>query len=495
MAELQTNETPDIAPELAELRKPPKAFTIPAAPELTGLSTGIGSGMPGVPEDFVTARARFKTPADVSTEQASMLQRQGKLEQDIGVAQQAVKQYEAESRADIATQEREAAQRVEQNLDVVREKFPYKEFHPTKDNIESISTLFGLIGVIGAALGGSGKMSAVTSLNAMGGMMKGWQLGRADLWKKEKDEFDKGMLRVKAILEDAYKDADRAMKTLAYNRSEAEALAAQSAAKLGGQVGKQILAKQGIEPYVKYLTSVKQDLTEAEKRASEEKKFKAEQSFRDRQLALKERQTQAMEAKGQQGGFLKAGAKIAEGYTADIVLKNDLQGLIQDLQNPKLNQLLKQYRVEAFLTEEGKVLNQLLSSEIPPELLQFLTKVRDIRNNYYLNISGKAVTGGEALRSYGAVPQPGDDAQGMLNKIGGMEKRINDSIQVKRQLYRLPEINIKQGAQTNLVPGQDYLKEDAQTQRRSFASLQEAEAANLPAGTKITINGRNATVE
>jgi uracil-DNA glycosylase len=65
------------------------------------------------------------------------------------------------------------------------------------------------------------------------------------LWKKEKDEFDKGMLKVKAVLEDAYKDADRAMKTLAYNRQEAEALANQSAAKLGGQVGKQILAKQG----------------------------------------------------------------------------------------------------------------------------------------------------------------------------------------------------------------------------------------------------------
>jgi hypothetical protein len=153
-------------------------------------------------------------------------------------------------------------------------------------------------------------------------------------------------------------------------------------------------------------------------------------------------------AKAQQGGFLKPGAKVTEGYTADVILKNDLQGLSQDLKNPKLIQQLKQYRVEAFLTEEGKVLNQLLASEIPPDLLQFLTKVRDIRNNYYLNISGKAVTGGEALRSYGAVPQPGDDAQGMLNKVGGMAKRIDDSIQLKRQLYGLPEINLREGART-----------------------------------------------
>lgn len=320
-----TPETPDIAPELVELRKPPKAFTVPAAPELTGLSTEIGSGMPGVPKDFVAARAGFKTPTDVSTEMASMLQKQGRLEQDIGVAQQAIKQYEAESRADIATQERQAAQRVEQNLDVVREKFPYKEFHPTKDNIESISTLFGLIGVIGAALGGSGKMSAVTSLNAMSGMMKGWQLGRADLWKKEKEEFDKGMLRVKAILDDAYKDADRAIKTLAYNRSEAEALAAQSAAKLGGQVGKQILAKQGIEPYVKYLTGVKQDLTEAEKRAFEQKKFDAEQEYRRKQLALREREIEA-----------KASSPTKQGQNA-LTFASRVYGNIENATNDLVN--------------------------------------------------------------------------------------------------------------------------------------------------------------
>jgi hypothetical protein len=200
-------------------------------------------------------------------------------------------------------------------------------------------------------------------------------------------------------------------------------------------------------------------------------------------------------AKAQQGGFLKPGAKVTEGYTADVILKNDLQGLVNDLKNPKLIEQLKQYRVEAFLTEEGKVLNQLLASEIPADLLQFLTKVRDIRNNYYLNISGKAVTGGEALRSYGAVPQPGDDAQGMLNKVGGMAKRIDDSIQLKRQLYGLPEINLREGVRTNLAPGEDYTRDDSQTQRRNFASMEEAEAANLEPGTKITINGRNAIAE
>ena len=311
--------TPTDVPELTALRQQPKAFTIKPPPELTGLQTQIGAGVPGVPEDFAAARARFKKPTDVSTEQARLLQQQGRLEQDIGTAQQAVKQYEAEAAFDIARQQREQAQTVEANLDAIRAKFPYPQFHPTKDNIESLSTLFGLIGVIGMALGGAGKMSATTSLNAMGGMMKGWQQGRADLWKKEKEEFDKGMQQVKAILEDAYRDADRAYKTLAYNRQEAEALAAQSAAKLGGQVGKQILAKQGIEKYAQYLDVVKKDLIEAEKRAFEERKFGAEQAYRKESLELKKLEIEG-KVKGDLISYIrdKTGARLSEKDAAEV---------------------------------------------------------------------------------------------------------------------------------------------------------------------------------
>jgi ribosomal protein L9 len=319
-----TPETPDVIPELAELRTPPKAFSVPAPKELTGLSTGMGAGVPGVPEDYAAARAKFKKPTDVSTEQAKMLQQQGRLEQDIGMATQAKEQYIAEAKADIATQERQAAQNIEANLEATRKKFPYPEFHPTKDNIESLSTLFGLIGVIGASLGGAGKMSATTSLNAMGGMMKGWQQGRSDLWKKEKEEFDKGMQQTKAILEDAYKDADRAMKTLAYNRQEAEALANQSAAKLGGQVGKQILAKQGVERYFTFLDGVKKDLTEAEKRAFEKSKFAAEQERAKRQFELQERRLDLQEERARIAAETKTGKPPPEKVTAQNQLRNNL---------------------------------------------------------------------------------------------------------------------------------------------------------------------------
>jgi hypothetical protein len=98
----------------------------------------------------------------------------------------------------------------------------------------------------------------------------------------------------------------------------------------------------------------------------------------------------------------------------------------------------------------------LLAQDIPADLQKFLTKVRDMRNNYYLNISGKAVTGGEALRNYGVVPQPGDTADRMINKLDGMSSRINQNIMLKQQLFGLPELDLKAGMKLNLKPNDDY---------------------------------------
>jgi hypothetical protein len=259
-----------ISSEAKALTKQTKAFTLPPAPELSALGGQIG-GVPGIPETKAK-RPEFKTSADASAEQEKQLSRLSEVEAPIMEAQQAGEQYKAEAQADIARQTREQSQNIEADLDLIREQFPYPQFKPTQENMQSIATLFSLIGVIGVAMGGAGKMSAMGSLNAMTGMMNGWQKGRKDLWEKEKVEFDKNMAKTKAILDDAYKDADRAYKTLAYNREEAMALANESVAKLGGQVGKQILEKQGIERYINYLDGVRKDLKEAERIAAQDKK-------------------------------------------------------------------------------------------------------------------------------------------------------------------------------------------------------------------------------
>jgi hypothetical protein len=259
---------------------PATGFKVPPAPTLGALNAQM-TGVPAAPS-YNRDISGLKTAKDVSQEQAKLFPQMNMLEQQIGAGQAAQKEYEATAAADIARQTREKAQQIETGFQKTREEFPYPEFHPTQDNLGDIATLFSLIGVVGTAIGGAGKLGALGALNSMSGMMKGWQQGRRDLWEKEKQEYDKNMARVKTIIDDAAKDSDRAMKLLAYDRDEASALATQSAAKLGGQIGKQILERQGVESYFNFLNGVKKDFQNVEAAEAKHK-----EKVEDREAALR----------------------------------------------------------------------------------------------------------------------------------------------------------------------------------------------------------------
>ena len=100
------------------------------------------------------------------------------------------------------------------------------EFKPTQDNAMELGSLFSVIATMGVALGGTGKLSAMNSLNAMGGMLKGWQSGRKDLFTKEQAIFDKETTRIKTINDKLLKDLQELQK-LRVNDKDAALLKAQ----------------------------------------------------------------------------------------------------------------------------------------------------------------------------------------------------------------------------------------------------------------------------
>ena len=118
--------------------------------------------------------------------------------------------------------------------------------------------------------------------------------------------------------------------------------------------------------------------------------------------------------------------------------KNTPNKLTSELRN-----LIKDYRMESFLSEEGgKVGNQLLQTEIPSKLRKFISQAQSVRNNVYLSISGKAVTGAEAMRNYGTVPQPGDTAEVIDDKVGVLLGQINNRQAKARKIYSgLPDLS------------------------------------------------------
>jgi hypothetical protein len=364
----------------------------------------------------------------------------------------------------------------QQELKLARDQLKNAAFVPSKDNAQDIATMFSLVGLIGMAIGGGGKISAYNAMGAMNGMLEGYQKGRADLYKKEKDVFDKNIKLMQnkvSILQSELQEAAQTFKT---NRELGEQQAEIAFAKADAPILEAMVKKQGIVRTLENVNATAKDMQTLVglKNQQEERSYKMAIDERNFQEQLRARKVQEdirreqmalrRDLKNTQG--LKPPAKVQETYIADNQLRTDLAELKNKLQDPKLVAQLKQYRVESFLSEEGgKAISQVMQSNIPAELRSFLTQVRDMRNNYYLTISGKAVTGGEALRNYGVVPQPGDTQEMMLDKIGGMERRVDQKINAYQGLYSLPDIRnrFQPGMPTMLDPNQNYAVSASET--------------------------------
>jgi hypothetical protein len=274
--------TPNIVPELSELSKP---YTLPASDPYR-LQTQMGSGVPGVDTQKIDVKALGKVGSqdrlqNIRQQEADLRQQESQAKQRVAEGQQKIAEFKTEGQSDITSQEAGRARGIYQSVEDYREKNPAPELTPTKENIQSLSTLFGLIGVIGMAMGGAGKMSATASLNAMGGMMKGWQQGRSDLWKKEVQEFDKSMLSWKAKLDDAIKKAEAAYKILPYNRAEAESKLNEVLTSMGSNLLKEQNRVQGFEPTFKNLESLAKDAEFAIKESGVERRHREDLASRE----------------------------------------------------------------------------------------------------------------------------------------------------------------------------------------------------------------------
>ena len=65
-----------------------------------------------------------------------------------------------------------------------------KPFIPHEENAQDMMTLFGLLNIVGFAIGSGGKEYSQAAMSAMNGMLEGHQKGRDDLYKKEKSIFE-----------------------------------------------------------------------------------------------------------------------------------------------------------------------------------------------------------------------------------------------------------------------------------------------------------------
>lgn len=181
-----------------------------------------------------------KTQVDVDTARTKL----GMDAANLGLKSSVEKQYATDIRSDIDANQ------------IKKDEYPRPEFHPTKENLASLGALFSMVSTLGMIVGSSGKMGANNAMNAMTGMLKGWQAGRKDLYEKEVKEFDKEYKRITDLRNEIEKQLEKSIQLRGIDK-EASYAAGQQAIALAGtnSVLGNMLNKGNVEGALKLLDS------------------------------------------------------------------------------------------------------------------------------------------------------------------------------------------------------------------------------------------------
>jgi len=199
------------------------ADTQPLAQDSSTLGDSLGFDINKLP-GFLKQEATAKKAASTADIQAKALEESVGLEEK----RKALENISAEDKAHYE--------------DVKKQMMPEPQFKPTKDNAADIGGLFSMIATMGVALGGSGKLSGLNAMNAMGGMLKGYQQGRKDLFTKEQATFDKELASMKAHNDELIKDLEQYNKLRVTDKEAALIKAGEITAKYPGVIAAKINA-------------------------------------------------------------------------------------------------------------------------------------------------------------------------------------------------------------------------------------------------------------
>ena len=254
--------------------------------------------------------------------QEPYLQRKAELQKGITAAEgdeAKAKQAQAETlqtgkleaQQAFGTAEKGAMQGYQQKL----EEQPLPAFVPTKDNAQDLAGLFSLVSVIGMI---AGKQNGQMAMQAMNGMLEGYQKGRADLYKKEATEFDKNFKAMLSKHAELRKEMEDAIKLATTDKEAGMQAAELAAAKAGSSIVQAQLRKGDLVGAYKLVDETQKGVGEA---------VKAEAQIREKAL---DRQNQVSLEK------LRAGLKNLKDALPMVQGVRGIENLQRQLADPEI---------------------------------------------------------------------------------------------------------------------------------------------------------------
>jgi hypothetical protein len=407
---------------------------------------------------------------DILAEEQKVIPQLAKAQGDLKAAEM---QYEQSLAGEKAKSTEKLASDVRDKVTETQRKeaeFPFPEFHPTQENAQSLGELFSLVTTVGLMLGSSGKMASMNAIGAMNGMLQGWQKGRSDLYRKEKDVFDKEFQRIKTIRESLRKDLMDYMSLVPYDKEAAMYKAQEIASKAGSSsIIKAYMDKQQPEMALKILDSAGKIIQH-----KEDMQFKTLQEQRriahdNRMAALAEARLRIAESKaarGEEGKPLK-GKQLEqiEGLTS---ISKDLRQLEKEFKPEYAGLGVLGFGADASLEAKRR-----LGNEEGAKAVQWWSKYERLQAPNRHALFGATLTGNE-LKSYqGFTAKKSDSPEVVKNMLRDQANYSDQAAQDKalsfeKAGYRVPDIRPRNFLET--------YKEDGTTPPSGDISSQAVES-------------------
>jgi hypothetical protein len=250
------------------------------------------------------------------------------------------------------------------------------EFKPSQETFIGMSSLAGLIAFIGTAAGQYGAMSGKAAIDSMTGMMKGYQTGRQDVFRREQIQFEKEMASLKATQERLYKELEQADKTALIDSAKASADRAVAIAASGSDFLKASYNTKGARGVKDDLFKFMDAQLKADKMA-QDLGIARDKMAQDRDLAM-------IKAAGATTGQIPKDKETNNQYLG----RKNVISLVSDIQN-----LLKDPKFSKLVGPETQFTPDIVNNLRPnfPELASKLARIQAIE----FELGGKNLTKNE----------------------------------------------------------------------------------------------------
>lgn len=393
-----------------------------------------GKGLPPTPEGYVGLQ-------DIGPVKEELSQARSKAEKDIGMADVSIKRAEQEQKIQDLEGQQVLAQKSAQDIRALpereklktkREEFTDMKFVPTKDTAQDIAGLFSLVNVIGMAMGGGGKQSAQQAMYAMNGMLEGYQKGRGDLYRKEKDSFDKNFKAMQEAVKTLEKDYEEAVKMYQYDKEAADIARKLALAKSGSSIFKVMEDRVGM---VGTLNSIKDTVTSVDKAAEMLNKLREAD---DRRKFAAEEKAQARAFQAQQNEFNRQARRdtmLMQSNKLDSKEKSELKGII-NLQD-EITRLSETFKPE-FANFKSDVVGDVAASfrarlRDNPEMAEWWRRYENVAIPERHSMFGATLTGNERDAWRKASIGTGNSTKEVLSWIADKQRTLSNKMRYYEQ--------------------------------------------------------------